>query len=47
MSDDDLKKILFTLYILRANVEQANHKEYAKEMIDLIEKHLFGGSIES
>lgn len=41
MNNDDLKKILFTLYLLRSKMEDKNYKEYATEMIDLIEKHLF------
>jgi hypothetical protein len=40
MSDDDLKKVLFTLYLLRNKVDDENAKGYAQEMIDLIERHL-------
>ena len=39
MNDDDLKKILFVLYLLRGRVDGFD-KEYAQEMIDLIEVHI-------
>jgi len=39
MNDEDLKKILFVFYLLRNKVDGID-KEYAQEMIDLIEKHL-------
>lgn len=40
MSEDKLQKVLFTLYLLRNAVDSENAKEYAQEMIDMIERHL-------
>lgn len=39
MTDTDIKKILFTLYVLR-NSSKAAHAVMAQEMIDIIEQHL-------
>lgn len=44
MNDEDLKKVLFVLYLLRNRVDEKN-VEYAQDAIDLIENY-FGIKIE-